>query len=392
MDFGIRRIGITAAALAVMASASPGQAQTAAPSPVFLMIGDDRSTESGVQLTACSENTHRLAQQLKQQGLNVFEVLNPSSVDLRVALTQFARYLDGKRPVISYCGYAPVQDGRVFLASDGKDTDLLSQSVPAVSLLRILDGRDGLVFLELHPLSGQSVDLSRAVRSLKGRMQNANALSVTLVDAASANPVVDGLASIMQPGWQWTNVTAFARGTMAATSASAPVSAAPAPMPVAPPPAPVVEQASPVEPAQPQPTARQDVPAKIIPIHDAPPTASVAAAGVGSQEVTQQVPAQGDMKEVAVPAQKPAEPPKPVLTKQQALKLARAKAALAAQAKAMRTVQVGLLAHGVYTGSVNGVKTRDTVNSIKKFQQSRNEPATGQLTATQLSALTGAGN
>ncbi|MFT8804499.1 MAG: peptidoglycan-binding protein [Acetobacter aceti] len=396
-DFGIRRIGIAAAVLAVMVSVphrqvlAQAQAQTQAlsPPPAFLLIGDGRSSDAGGQLAACSENTHRLAQQLKQQGLSVFEVLNPTSVDLRVALMSFARHLDGKRPVISYCGYAAVQDGRIFVSGDGsangQESNLLSQAVPAVSLLRVLDGQDGFVFLELHPQADQRQALSQMAPLLKSRMQGAGILSVTLAEMASADPVLDGLVSVMQPGWQWANVATFAHGVaprpvFVPVQPQSPLS----PPPSAPQTAPAQSMTVPSAPEQD--SAKAEAPARIVPVPDTPAPSD---ASKSQPTSTTSDSGKETAKTPPVAAQKPVNRLKAAAAQKLALQRAKAQAA---QAKAMRTVQVGLLARGVYLGSVNGMRTNETVNAIRKFQKSRNEPATGQLTSDQLSALTGAGN
>lgn len=391
-DFVIRQIGITAAAVALMTSAVHAHAQTAAPTPVFLMIGDDHPADSSKARISCADNTHRLARQLKQQGFQVFEVLNPSSVDLRVALRQFSRYLEGAYPVVSYCGYASVQDGRVFLASDGGESELFRRAVPAVSLLRTLDGRDGLVFMEIHRSVGEPQALEKAVQAMKDRVPNADAVSITLADTPAANPVLDGLASVLQPGWQWAAVKAFAQDNKTPGNKVQGVTLAPAAptavsVSVSSPDVPhasaaesAVQIPQDIQPATPATAANNDAPAA-LPDQDEKKTNSVAS---DSQL--------GVSQPVNAPSPKPAVRPKPVLTKQQALKLARAKEIQAQQIKTMRTVQVSLLARGVYQGSVNGQRTKETVNAIRKFQQSRNEPATGQLTAAQISALTGVGN
>ena len=356
---------IAAIMLASVASGQPGaQAQSIIPPPTFLIIGNGHTEGSSTILPSCSETAHRLSGQLKSQNYNVFEVLNPSSVELRVSLSGFARHVDNKRPVIAYCGMAWVQNDRIFLSRDEQKSDLLRNAVVADSLIRAADKQNGFVFLELHPVPGQSQELSRAVALLKSRTDTSPSLTATIVQSPAADPVIDELTSAMQPGWQWNNLANLTHDnglnqksnpapdtTIPSPSAASPVPPLQAPLPSVP------------DSQDPAPTHSSVTATDTSTVKEVSPSPSAAVNNNTSQQPT------------AVT------PPSPPPVKKENTQVVKARE------KAVRQLQVNLLARGYYSGVINGIKTPETINAIKKFQKSMHAPQTGNLTDYQAAAL-----
>ncbi len=340
------RRGLMALALASLSQFGPGPA-VAEPSGLALVIGVDRDAGLAGE-GVCGPAARGVRDRLREQGLTVQAVLNPSEVTLRSAIDGFAAQVEKNPPgvvLVYVCGKAVSAGDRLFLmpSDAGSDSraDPARQGVVLQALLNALAGSGGTLYADLSLTAPAAA--GGAVEEAGKRLPSGLHLALSLTERDGAARLGERLVSAdfrAGQGWDATAATLQAGGpadgTVLLPPAAPSASASPAPD-AAPPSAATAQAAPPVDAAQP-PGADSDAPA--------PDPA-------GSQPNA------------------PRQPP------------ARARGTEAPGSGRIKRLQAALARTG-YAGPIDGRLNGPTVAAIRAFQRSLGNPETGALSQTEL--------
>lgn len=301
---------------------------------------------------------------------------------LRLTLAQISGQSGGGRMIV-VCGYGATLDNQVFaVPSDlsGNKADISRSGVSADTISRVAGG-GGLTVLELHSLQGHDLSdgqvhqwqTAAEIGTLRLAGVDRNAGGATSLNHLTAALKGQGDASLS---------VFFGVQPQAAPSLDPSVSALqPTPVAASSPPIPS-DKALPVSPDEapdgkvsaantgPAATASKTV--------KSAPTAPMVNAT--SPVDAHPAPVKAVPARAAVPAS-PSVKSKPVVVVR--------RPDVVKSDPQMRAVQLGLLAAGVYHGTVTGKNNGATTSAVKLYQKRLGHPATGQLSQEEQKALTG---
>lgn len=347
--------GVTSAGAAPAASAT------------FLLI-DGGLPDGQQRLPACDRSLADLQGRLTRGSVPNVLLASPTTAGIRQALLRFSADQKGTPHILLFCGYAAEQDGAAFaLGKDGSAHDDLALSAVSVrAFSRVLGSAGGVALLDLYPAVADPALADAAASALRvaatawvkddslpghrlvqvAPASDAASLTGRLArsDAATADAVLQVLASAAPPAPTPAQAPAAATPKAASMSADVPVPA------LIPPPAPA---AAPAPAAVPAPVPPAAVPGP-MPLEPA----------VHGSDGAAHAPAR-----LAPPRTSVSRPRPPV-------------------DKTLQHVQVALLARGLYLGRVNGVGGPATVVAIRHFQAMIGHPVSGQITPDEIKLLT----
>ena len=415
--------------IAAVLAALPVRPAAAQGSGTALVVGID--DKHGDAKTTCTQAVASVGTRLREQGIAVQSLINPSGVALRSAIDDLAAALDGAAPaitVIYICAPAVADTSRLFvMPSDSGPQDeanLAAQGVVVPAFLNALAGTGGTVFADLS--LRDPAGMNELVQAQGGRIPVGLHLAVSLSRRGGEALIGRGLASKqVSVGQGWNAIAAILAGGVAPqgvflpkpalgaaadgqpTAGPPPASHPPAePLPPAapppePPPAPMAAQpTNPAAPAQqppakapqalavpptPQaPTAHDDVPssppaAEVLKLPPPPPPEAApepAAQPTPPRVASLNHPPQPPAVRPSAPAEaRPARPPSPEHDAPQVEQTPDVR---------IGRLQVALTRRNLYRGPIDGRVNATMQQSIRLFQHSLQAPETGALTHAQI--------
>lgn len=332
------RRGLMALALAGLSQFGPGPA-VAEPAGLALVVGVDRDAGLAGE-GVCGPAARGVRDRLREQGLTVQAVLNPSEVALRSAIDDFAAQAE-RNPsgttLVYICGKAVSAADRLFLMPSGAGSDSRAdparQGVVLQALLNALAGSGGTLYADLSLTAPAAA--SGAVEEAGKRLPSGLHLALSLTERDGAARLGERLVSAdfrAGQGWDATASALQAGGSTDGTVLLLPAASAS---------------------TSPAPDAA------------APSTATAQAAPPG---------ADGDAPAPDPAGSQPSVPPQPP---------ARARSAEAPGSGRIKRLQAALARTG-YAGPLDGRLNGPTVAAIRAFQRSLGNPETGALSQTEL--------
>lgn len=370
------------AALMAVAPMRPAAAET---SGTALLVGID--DPAGKADHACDQAAHDVGARLREQGIAVQSLTNPSAVELRSAIDDFAAGLEGAAPaaaLVYVCGPAVAAGSRLFVMPPGADpdahADLASQGIVVQAFLNALAGTGGTVFADLG-LAAPADEVARA-RTL--RVPSGLHLALNLSLRGNGAWVGRSLASTgvaLSQGWD-----AVAAGIAAGRPADA-----------------AWFQPPPATLADAQETARRPDPANAAPAKAAPSSNPSPAQAPGASEATPPAPraiAPAGHRAAAKPAREPhaaqasasIAPPAqrgtwPAKLPDASAQVPTGPVATPAETGRIERLQAALARKDFYQGPISGRLDPYTQRSVQLFQRSLHAPETGALTQAEIIRL-----
>jgi hypothetical protein len=341
------RRGLMALALAGLSQFGPRPA-VAEPSGLALVIGVDRDAGLAGE-GVCGPAARGVRDRLREQGLAVQAVFNPSEVALRSAIDGFAAQVE-RNPsgttLVYVCGKAVSAADRLFMMpSDARSdsrADPARQGVVLQALLNALTGSGGTLYADLSLTAPAAA--GGATEEAGKRLPAGLHLALNLTERDGAARIGERLVSPdfrAGQGWDATSVALQAGGPADGTLLlPSPVtsSASANPAPDATPPSTATAQAAPPDDAAQPPGADSDAPAP----------------------------------DPAGPQPNPSPQPP-----------AHVRSAEAPGSGRIKRLQAALARTG-YAGPIDGRLNGPTVAAIRAFQRSLGTPETGVLSQTEL--------
>lgn len=339
-------------------SAPPAQAR-----PGLVALLDLTATVSGPNAgqQSCASAFSALRSALDGIGIPTQRISARTIDALRVNLARIGAQGATPRMIIA-CGDGAVSDGEVFLIEgDTPQGDISRRGISADTVARIA-GPNGITLLDLHPLPGAALSAPEVDRWRTAAQ--AGTTRLVNVEAAGEMPMlIQRLTKAAKGDGEPTLAPLFSR----ATQPIAPPQEEAAPALTA-----VTTGASASTPAAPTavvPAAPAEAPAEVPATTTAPGTS-------GENPASPPAPAETSSTQPEAPAPKP---PMPAPTHKHVRK----------PSPEIRSEQLGLLAAGLYHGTISGFNTRATVNAARKYQKTLGHTVTGHLTPEEQKNLAG---
>ncbi|GBQ67038.1 hypothetical protein AA103196_1581 [Ameyamaea chiangmaiensis NBRC 103196] len=364
--------------------------------PALVTLIDLSSLKDGPTIPSCAPALATLRDALDTVGIPTQRMSVPNADTLRLTLAQIGGQGGGERMIV-VCGYAATSNDRLFVVPPdlpGGKADISRSGVSADTIARVA-GSGSLAALELHPLPGGDVSDDVVGRwqaaadpaTLRRASVDRNAGDATLLTHLTSALKGQGDAALSTFFGVQPQVEPPAPVVPASAVPAAAATATDVPHPGVALPAALDAQAKAHDgAAAPSPVAKTTVTAPGAPVSVVVPPQGAAASA--------DAPADPRQNAAAVPMS--GEPPKATVTtpasrapvKPGHIVLPRHSETPKGDPQT-RALQLGLLAAGVYHGTVTGKDNLATANAVRLYQKKLGHPTTGQLTPDEQKALTG---